>query len=179
MASGIFRPYDVMNDYENIDFIQVATDTLQNGYLVQADTIVGTYLDGNGALYNPVLPAAITTANLAIVCAEEYYQDALGNRVDVNDPTVLTFTTGQRVRILRPALNKKYFVSSALITGTPAVGSYLIPTAGAYGWTVVVSPLGVTVTVGLKIEEINVGDTFVGLQSVSGVRVRCTRVLSE
>ena len=178
MASGIFRPYDVTNDYENVDFIQVATDTLQNGYLVQADTIVGTYLDGNGALYTPVVPAAITTTNLAIVCAEEYYQDALGNRVDVNDPTALTFTTGQRIRILRPAVNKKYFVSNSLITGTIAVGSYLIPSVGAYGWTIA-STLGATVSVALKIEEINVGDTFVGLQSVSGVRVRCTRVLSE
>lgn len=178
MASGIFRPYDVMNDFENIDMIQVGTDTLQNGYLVVADTLVGTFLDGNGALYNPVMPAAITATNLAIVCAEEYYQDALGNRIDVSDPTQLTLITGQRARVLRPAVNKKYFVSNGLITGTPAVGSYLIPTAGAYGWTVAATLVGVP-TVALKIEQINVGDTFVGLAAVLGVRVRCTRALNE
>lgn len=178
MASGIFRTYDVMNDYENIDFVQVATDTLQNGFLVGADTIVGTFLDGNGALYNPTKPVAITDANLAIVCAEEYYQDELGNRINVSDPTVLTFKTGQRVRIIRPAMNKKYFVSNGLITGTVVVGQYLIPTAGAYGWTVAADLTG-NPKVALKIEEINVNDTFVGLQAVAGVRVRCTRVLGE
>jgi len=176
--AGIFRPYDVMQDYENIDFVQVATDTLQNGYVVKADALVGTYLDGYGALYVPVKPVAITDTNIAIVCAEEYYQDVNGNRVDINDPTLLTFATGARIRILRPALNKKYFVSNDLVTGTPAVGSYLVPTASSYGFTVAATLVGVP-TVAFKIEQINVGDTFVGLAAVMGMRVRVTRATNE
>jgi len=176
--AGIFKPYDVMQDYENIDFIQVATDTLQNGYAVVADALVGTYLDGYGAIYTPGKPTSATPTNIAIVCAEEYYQDANGNRIDINDPTLLTFTTGQRIRIIRPAMNKKYFMSNDLITGTPVVGQYVIPTASAYGWTVATT-LTSTDTVALKIEEINVNDYFVGLASVSGVRLRVTRANNE
>jgi hypothetical protein len=176
--AGIFRTYDVMQDYQNIDFVKVGADTLQNGYVVVADTVVGTYLDGQGALYNPVKPSAITVANVGIVCAEEYYEDELGNRISISDPTVLSFTTGKRVRILRPSLNKTYFCSNDLITGTPVVGSYLIPTADDYGWTVAADLTG-NPTVALKIEEINVKDTFVGLAAVTGVRLRATRVLGE
>lgn len=177
--SGIFRPYDYpMFDGENIDFVKVGTDTLQNGYLVVADEIVGTYLDGYGGLYNPTKPAAITDANLAVVCAEEYYEDELGNRIDIDDPTVIQFTTGKRIRVLRPALNKKYFATNGLISGNLAVGAYVIPTASSYGFTIAEDLID-NPKLAFKIEEINVKDTFVGLQAQTGVRLRCVRALGE
>jgi hypothetical protein len=176
--AGIFKTYDVMQDYENIDFILVGSDDLENGYLVIADALSGTYLNGFGSVYTPAKPSAITNANIAIVCAEEYYQDAEGNRINITDPTVLTFTEGQRIRVLRPALNKKYFASASLYTGVAVVGKYLIPTAASYGFTVADDLTG-NPKVALKIEEINVKDTFVGLAAVTGIRVRCVRANGE
>lgn len=176
--AGIFRTLDVMQDAHNIDFIQVGATNLQNGYLVVADTTVGTYVSGNGDLYNPAFPTANTDANLAIVCAEEYYQDADGHRINVNDPTKLIFTSGQRVRVIRPVVNKKYWMSNDLITGTPVAGQYLIPTANAGGWTFSAT-IPANVKFALKIEELNVADTFVGLGAITGTRVRCVRALGE
>ena len=175
--AGIFRLYDLpMQDNENIDFVKVGTDSLSAGMAVVATDVVGTYLDGQGALYTPVKPAAVTDANIAIVAPEEYYHDAQGNRISIDDPTVKVFTTGDRIRVIRPAMNKKYFMSNDLITGTPVAGGYLIPTASAYGWTFAADLTAVgTAKVALYIEQINVNDTFVGLASIAGVRVRVVR----
>jgi hypothetical protein len=175
--AGIFRLYDLpMYDNENIDFIKVATDNLSNGMAVVAKDVVGTFLDGQGALYNPVQPVTVGDAYVAIVASESYYHDLQGNRISIDDPTVKVFTTGDRIRVIRPALNKKYFMSNDLITGTPAVGGYLIPTAGAYGWTYSATDITTgSPKVVLYIEQINVNDTFVGLASVTGVKVRVVR----
>lgn len=180
--AGIFRLYDLpVQDLENIDEIKVGTDSLSAGMVVIAKDVVGTYLDGAGALYNPVKNTTGAEPDLAIVVPEDYYHDAQGNRLDIDDPTVKVFTTGDRIRIVRPALNKKYFVSSDLVTGTPAVGGYLIPSVGAYGWTYAASiPTTAPIpTVALYIEQINVKDTFVGLSAVTGLRVRCVRAAGE
>jgi hypothetical protein len=172
--AGVFHAYDVAQDYNNIDFVKVGTDTLQNGYAVVATTLAGSYNDGFGDIYNPTKPAAITDTDIAIVDAEDYYQDELGNRIDIDDPTVITFKTGARVRVFRPVLHKKYFASNDTYTGTAAVGSYLIPTANSYGWTVA-SDLTDNPKVAFLIEAINVKDYFVGLQALTGVRLRCVR----
>lgn len=176
--AGIFKPYDVMQDYENIDFIKVGSTTLENGFTVVANSISGTYLDGFGAVYTPATPTAVTDANLAIVCAEEYYQDSLGNRINITDPTVLTFYENQIVRVLRPALNKKYFISNGLVTGVPSINKYLIPTVGGETFTVA-NNLSDNPKLAFKIEETSVKDTFVGLSAVTGVRVRCVRADGE
>lgn len=176
--AGIFRLYDLpMQDYENIDFIKVGTDSLSAGMVVVAKDVTGTYLDGEGALYSPVQVHTIADKNLAIVAPEDYYHDAQGNRINIDDPTVKVFTTGDRIRVIRPAMNKKYFLSNDLITGTVAAGGYLIPTADAYGWTYSATDITTgTPSVVLYIEQINVKDTFVGLGAVTGVRVRVVRV---
>lgn len=175
--AGIFRLYDLpMQDQENIDFVKVKTDTLSAGMLIVANDLEGTYIDGLGAVYTPGKPSAVSDANLAIVAPEEYYIDAMGNRIPVTDPTKFDFTTGNIVRIVRPAMNKKYFVSNDLITGTPAKSGWLIPTASAYGWTFT-STVGdiANAKVVLYVEQINVKDTFIGLAPVTGVRVRVIR----
>lgn len=177
--AGIFRLYDLpMQDSENIDFIKVGADKLSAGMLVVASDVAGTYLDAQGSLYTPVKPTTVADANLAIVAPEDYYHDALGNRLNVEDPTVIEFTTGDRIRVIRPAMNKKYFLSNDLITGAVANGGWLIPTAGAYGWTFTSTVEDIaTAKVVLYVEQINVNDTFVGLASVTGVKVRVVRAL--
>jgi hypothetical protein len=176
--AGIFRLYDLpMQDNENIDFIKVGADKLSAGMLVVANDVEGTYLDGEGALYTPVKPATVGDANLAIVAPEDYYHDAYGNRINIDDPTQKEFTTGDRIRVIRPAMNKKYFISNDLITGTVAAKGYLIPTAGGYGWTYSATDITTgSPKVVLYIEQANVKDTFVGLSAVTGVRVRVVRV---
>jgi hypothetical protein len=176
--AGIFRLYDLpMYDNENIDFVKVGTDDLSAGMVVIAKDVAGTYLDAQGALYTPVKNSAIADKNLAIVAPEEYYHDSDGNRINIDDPTLKVFKSGDRVRVIRPAMNKKYFLSNDLITGTPAAGGYLIPTAGEYGWTYSATDITTgTPSVVLYIEQINVKDTFVGLSAVTGVRVRVVRV---
>lgn len=180
--AGIFRAYDLpMFDSENIDFVKVGTDSLSAGNVVIAKDVVGTYLDGQGSLYTPVKNTTGAEADLAIVAPEDYYHDADGNRISIDDPTKKVFTTGDRVRVLRPALNKKYFISADQVTGTPAAGGYLVPTVGGYGWTYAAaiptsSPIP---TVALYIEQINVKDTFVGLAAVTGLKVRCVRAAGE
>lgn len=176
--AGIFRPYDVAQDYQNVEFVKVSTDTLEMGYAVVANAIAGTYLSGEGSLYTPVKPTAVTVANVAVVCPEEYYEDSMGNRLNITDPTVQTYATGSVIRILRPALNKHYFMSNGLITGTIAAGAYLVPTANAYGWTIAADLTGNPKTA-FVIEEINIKDTFAGLAAVTGVKLRCVRVLGE
>ena len=174
--AGIFKAYDPMQDYENIDFVKVGTDSLSAGMLVVANDVAGTYLDGQGSLYTPVKPSTGAEYNLAIVSPAEYYHDAQGYRIDIDDPTVMTFTTGDRIRVIRPAVNKKYFLSNDLITGTVAAGGYLVPTASSYGWTYSATiPTSPVPTVVLYIEQINVNDNFVGLASVAGVKARCVR----
>lgn len=175
--AGIFRLYDLpMFDSENIDFIKVGSDSLSAGNLVVAKDVAGTYLDGQGSLYTPVQPATVGDSNLAIVAPEEYYHDSEGNRISIDDPTKKVFTAGDRIRVIRPALNKKYFLSNDLITGTPAAGGYLIPTATAYGWTYSATDISTgSPKVVLYIEQINVNDTFVGLAPVTGVKVRVVR----
>ena len=74
--AGIFKPYDVMQDYENIDFIKVGSTTLENGFTVVANSISGTYLDGFGAVYTPATPTAVKRSNgTNEVVAEETNSD--------------------------------------------------------------------------------------------------------
>lgn len=175
--AGIFRLYDLpMFDNENIIFVKVGDDDLSAGMVVVANAVEGTYLDAEDALYTPTQVAAVSDGNLAIIAPEEYYKDSDGNRINIDDPTKKVFTSGDRIRAIRPALNKTYFISNDLITGTPATGGYLIPTADAYGWTYSATDI----TTGspkfvLYIEQINVKDTFVGLAAVTGVKVRVVR----
>lgn len=174
--AGIFREYDLPKfDTENIIFVKVGTDSLSAGNVVVANDVVGTYLDGQGALYTPVQVSDIANGNLAIVAPDEYYHDSDGNRLNIDDPTKKVFTTGDRIKAIRPVVGKHYFVSSDLITGTAAAGKYLIPTKDAYGWTVTTDISTGTPKFVLYIEEINVKDTFVGLAAVTGVRVRVVR----
>lgn len=178
--AGIFREYDLNTQYENIDFVQVATDTLQNGYIVVANDLVGSYNDGFGDVYTPVEPTDVSNTDLAIVCSPEYYQDAYGNRVNIDDPTKITFATGQRIRVLRPTLNKKYFISNGLVSGTVAKGKYVYSAAtstgsvSSYTWTVGTT-IPASATIAFYVEADTVNDTFVGLTPVTGARIRCVR----
>lgn len=175
--AGIFREYDLPKfDTENIIFVKVGTDDLSAGNVVVAKDVAGTYLDAQGALYTPAQATAVGDGNLAIIAPDEYYHDSDGHRIDIDDPTKKVFKSGDRIKAIRPVLNKHYFISNDLITGTVAAGGYLLPTANAYGWTYAASDISTgTPKLVLYIEEINVKDTFVGLAAVTGVRVRVVR----
>lgn len=178
--AGIFREYDLPRfDTENIVFVKVGTDSLSAGMAVVAKDVVGTFLDGAETLYTPVKPATVGDTDIVIVAPDGYYHDSDGNRLNIDDPTKKVFTTGDRIKAIRPTMNKHFFMSNDLITGTIAAGSYLIPTAGGYGWTVSATDITTgSPKVVLYIEEINVKDTFVGLSAITGVRVRVVRAAS-
>jgi hypothetical protein len=182
MAYPIFRQYDLPQyDTENILAVKTGTDTLAGGYCVVATAVAGTYLDGLGAVYTPTQVAAITDKSLAIVdVGSMYYHDSNGNRINTDDPTAIATFTGDRVKAVRPILNKHYYMTTDLVTsGTQAAiaaGAYLIPTASSYLWTATADITTGTPSLALLIEEINVKDTFVGLSASTGMRVRVVRV---
>jgi hypothetical protein len=178
MSYPVFREYEAsMYDPQNIITLKVGTDTLAGGYCVQANAVAGTYLDGYGAVYTPAQVSNINATDVALVDTNAlYYHDVLGNRLDIDDPTVKAAYTGDLVRAIRPTRNKHYFMSNDIVaSGTIAAGSYLIPTANSYLWTVTTDITTGTPKYVFLIEEINVKDTFVGLSAITGMRVRCVR----
>lgn len=174
------RTYDVAQDYENIITAKVGTDELESGFLVVAKDLAGTFNSKDRAVYEVSQATGTDDGDYAIIMPEEYYEDEQGNRIDISNPTAIVYRTNQRVRALRPAMNKKYFFTSGLVTtasATAAVkGAYLVPTANDFKWTAVASA-GVTDKVVLRIEEVGVKDTWIGLEAPTGLRVRVVRAL--
>jgi hypothetical protein len=123
---------DRMGDNEKIISVKSAADTLDDGYLVVAETLSTTY--GESDVYVCTKPAAATDGSLAMIIGENFYEDTLGNRPDVDDPTKITYTSGDVVRAVRPHVDMRFALSDSCIDGTTVLGQYIIPTASAYTW---------------------------------------------
>lgn len=123
---------DVYGD--NYEIISVkSASTLDDGMVLVANTLSTAYDEGD--VYVGTTPVANTDGGLVIVCAEEFYQDQYGNRVNITDPTKIDYPAGTVVRAFRPAVGRKFAISTGAITGTTNVGQYIIPTAGSTQWT--------------------------------------------
>lgn len=163
-------PMDKWFDSRNVISVQAASDTLDDGYIVQADTLVTGEID----VYQAEQATAITATDLAMVVGYEFYEDSLGNRPNITDPTQITYAAGTPVTAYRLVKNARFFISNdAITTGTPAVGEVLIPTANNYEWTATASAGGTELYV-LTVEAINHNGSYRGLTAIPGVIARVT-----
>ena len=160
-------PYDKYFDTENVISVQAASDTLDDGYLVQATSLI----TGENDIYTATQISAITANYLAMVVGYNFYQDTLGNRPNISDPTSITYPSGTPVTAYRLKKNARFFMSADTYTGTAVVNQFLIPTASAYTWAAAAS-LGGTELYGLIVERIGVAETYRGLNSITGVIAR-------
>lgn len=174
------RTYDVAQDYENLVTAKVGTDDLESGFLVVAKNLAGAFNSKDRNVYEVEQPTGTEDGDYAIIMPEEYYEDEQGNRINIANPTAIVYRQDQRVRALRPIMNKKYFFSAGLVTtastASAVVGNYLVPTADDYKWTAVASA-GATDKLVLRIEETGVKDSWIGLEAPAGLRVRVVRSL--
>lgn len=168
--ANVVIPMDKYFDSRNVISVQAASDTLDDGYVVQAKTLVTDEID----VYQATQVTAITADELALVVGYEFYEDSLGNRPNVTDPTQITYAAGTPVTAYRLVKNARFFISDdAIGTGTPAVGQFLIPDANEYELEAVAT-VGGTEKYVLTVEKINHKGTYRGLNAVNGVIARVT-----
>lgn len=165
--ANLVIPYDKYFDTKNVISVRAASDALDDGYLIQASSLV----TGERDVYTATQINAITLNYLAMVVGYNFYEDSLGNRPNVSDPTQITYPAGSDVTAYRLIKNSRFFMSSGTYTGTPAVGQFLIPTADAYTWAAAAS-LGGTELYAFIVEAISVTGSYRGLNGITGVIAR-------
>lgn len=119
---------DVYGD--NYEFVYVqSTGTLDDGEVVVATTLSTD--NGEESIYDVTTPTANTASDLVMVLGEEFFQTSQGDRLNRTDPTLIDYPAGTVVRAVRPAVGRRFAISTGAYTGTPVLGQYLIPTANA------------------------------------------------
>ncbi len=166
------KPRGTYFDTDNIISVTIpAGSTLSDGACVQASALNE---DKGNDLYDAIVPTANTLDYLAIIAGDEYYQDALGNRIEITNPTNIEYQAGSRVRAYRLPKARRWDISNGAIVGTPVVGQFLIPTANSEDWTVSAS-VDAAVNYAFIIEKIDVNITYTGLTALKGVVARVVK----
>ena len=158
-------------------FIYVqGTATLDDGNIVVATTLsTDTFEDD---VYAVTQPALSTDGNLAIVVGEEFYQDASGNRINITDPTDITYPAGAIIRAVRPEIDMTFKISNAAITGTAVLGEYLIPADTSYEW-VPSATIPANNKLALRVERAAKNISFKGNTPIVGVEARVVNYVAE
>ena len=154
----------------------VGTAELDDGNVVVASTLSTTSLQDD--VYTAAQPAAATDGNLAIIIGEEFYQDSDGNRINITDPTKITYPTGTIVRAVRPEIDMGFKISNTAITGTAVLGQYLIPTATSYEFTAS-STIPSNNKLALKVERVSKNIAPKGNSPITGVEARVVNYVAE
>lgn len=159
---------DVYGDNHEVIYVQSAAATLDDGMVVAATTL--STVEGEGDIYVVTTPVANTDVDLAIVVGEEFYQTANGDRLNITDPTKIDYPVGTVVRGIRPNVGRRFALSTGTYTGSPVLGEFLIPTAGATTWAASAT-IPADVKLVLKVEFIG-NISFKGNTPITGVVAR-------
>lgn len=171
MANLVLKRDNYGDDYELI-YVK-GSATLDDGNLVVATTLsTDSFEEG---VYTATQATANTASSLAMIVAEEYYEDANGNRINITDPTDITYRSGTIIRAIRPAVGRRFAISnSAVGSGTPAVGQFLVPTANDFEFTAATT-LADDINFALRVEAINENISFKGNTPIVGVEAIVVR----
>lgn len=154
---------DNLNDDRYVIAVQAAVDTLDDGNIV----IAASLLANERTVYVAGKPAAVDDDELAVIMGANVYEDAAGNRIDISDPTQITYPPLKTVRALRlPKAQHVKIDKNAVEVASQAdfvVGKFLSPTIASYKWTAAAT-IALNATIALKIEALEF--TEVGLQGV-------------
>ena len=167
--ANVVIPLDEYRDSFNIVSVKVpASTTYDDGSICVATTL--STVTGEGDTYASTVTTAVDTDHLVMVVGDEYYEDSNGNRINITDPTEITYRAGSVVRAYSLRRRARFAMSSGTYTGTPVVGEFLIPTANAQTWAAAAA-IG-TAKYALQVEAINQNITYTGLNAVTGVIAR-------
>lgn len=165
--ANLVIPMDKYFDTKNVIAVR-GTAVLDDGNVVRANTLATDELD----VYNAEQITALTQDSLALVVGYEFYQDALGNRPNVSDPTQITYAIGTDIVAYRPEVGTRFFISNgAVATGTPVAGQFIVADANTYTLEAIASLAG-TETLGFVVEKINHNGSYRGLNAIPGIIVR-------
>ena len=165
--ANLVIPMDKYFDTKNTISVR-GTATLDDGNIVRANSLATGELD----VYNGEQITALTQDSMAMVVGYEFYQDTLGNRPNVSDPTQITYPAGTDVLAYRPEVGSRWFISDdAVATGTPVVNQFIVADANTYTLEAVASLAG-TETLGFVVERINYNGSYRGLNPIQGIVVR-------
>lgn len=163
---------------KNIDLAYAraqGADTLYAGYLIQVNELEDTF--ENRQVYKAEKPSA-NTLFYGIVLNGGYEELADGRRPEGQPNfTEYGFTAKTVCTSLRPTENQTLRIGLNAITGTVAVGNFLVPTTGDYKWTVATTkPTSGLALYVEKITEVGIGGQFgMGIEKVAEVIVYATK----
>lgn len=133
----------------------------------QGDQVVAeTLVTGTRDTYQGALVVTKATEEPAIIMNQNVYKDARGERTgNVENVGEITYKSGDIVTCVRPSKNIPLQLTYEAFSGTPVVGSYLVPQVGATSQQLLVATDLTGVKFGYKIEKIGealrVGNAFV------------------
>lgn len=138
-------------------------DILYGGYLIEIDELEDSF--ENRQVYKAEKPAA-DTVFYGIVLNGGYETLPDGRRPE-GQPNFLEYGFNSEIPcvVLRPEKAQTLRIGVNAITGTPAVGQFLVPTAGNYKWTVQedMPATGLALKIE-KMSEVGIGGMF-GMQT--------------